>query len=556
MLQPQITPEPKLKIDLLIAIELVETAAKGILANLKASKINFSYEIVTTDLANLDSLGDRSYDLVLFYYRLTHLKEPLESSKLLEWLKIATKNHSIPLIIITEVSREEKLRQWQKLDKTEILTLENLTGLREKIEYYLCKDGLSKEKQLALHQVSKEKKREKLIYQIAKKLNSNLSPEKLLEYITNRVGETFNLDRVIICHLKGNEIEIVQEWRSHQKIPSLKSKKIPIGEDTTRLVKPTGAERDCLVDEKIEIAIAQREMDSVLRVAIVMGEKHYGSLILQKIDEQRIFLVEEIQSVEIIAELIAIALVKIETKEYIEQVESQKVAALEGDRLKSEFIAHIFHELRNPLTAILGFARMLGQELYGTLNEKQMEYVKAISVSGNHLLDLTNDLLDLSKIEADREELYLERVAIEEICLRSISIVQEIAKQKGLELKLEIEPELNICLADRRRLKQILVNLLSNAVKFTEVGKIMLQVKQNSQMIDFNVIDTGIGIDRVHLEKIFEPFTQIKNHLTKKYQGTGLGLPISAKLARLHGGNLVVTSTKGEGSCFTLSLPK
>ena len=556
MLQPQITPEPKLKIDLLIAIELVETAAKGILANLKASKINFSYEIVTTDLANLDSLGDRSYDLVLFYYRLTHLKEPLESSKLLEWLKIATKNHSIPLIIITEVSREEKLRQWQKLDKTEILTLENLTGLREKIEYYLCKGGLSKEKQLALHSVSKEKKREKLIYQIAKKLNSNLSPEKLLEYITNRVGETFNLDQVIICHLKGNEIEIVQEWRSHQKIPSLKSKKIPIGEDRTRLVKPTGAERDCLVDEKIEIAIAQREMDSVLRVAIVMGEKHYGSLILQKIDEQRIFLVEEIQSVEIIAELIAIALVKIETKEYIEQVESQKVAALEGDRLKSEFIAHIFHELRNPLTAILGFARMLGQELYGTLNEKQMEYVKAISVSGNHLLDLTNDLLDLSKIEADREELYLERVAIEEICLRSISIVQEIAKQKDLELKLEIEPELNICLADRRRLKQILVNLLSNAVKFTEVGKIMLQVKQNSQTIDFNVIDTGIGIDRVHLEKIFEPFTQIKNHLTKKYQGTGLGLPISAKLAQLHGGNLVVTSTKGEGSCFTLSLPK
>ena len=556
MLQPQITPEPKLKIDLLIAIELVETAAKEILANLKASKINFSYEIVTADLANLDSLGDRSYDLVLFYYRLTHLKEPLESSKLLEWLKIATKNHSIPLIIITEVSREEKLRQWQKLDKTEILTLENLTGLREKIEYYLCKGGLSKEKQLALHSVSKEKKREKLIYQIAKKLNSNLSPEKLLEYITNRVGETFNLDRVIICHLKGNEIEIVQEWRSHQKIPSLKSKKIPIGEDRTRLVKPTGAERDCLVDEKIEIAIAQREIDSVLRVAIVMGEKHYGSLILQKIDEQRIFLVEEIQSVEIIAELIAIVLVKIETKEYIEQVESQKVAALEGDRLKSEFIAHIFHELRNPLTAILGFARMLGQELYGTLNEKQMEYVKAISVSGNHLLDLTNDLLDLSKIEADREELYLERVAIEEICLRSISIVQEIAKQKGLELKLEIEPELNICLADRRRLKQILVNLLSNAVKFTEVGKIMLQVKQNSQTIDFNVIDTGIGIDRVHLEKIFEPFTQIKNHLTKKYQGTGLGLPISAKLARLHGGNLVVTSTKGEGSCFTLSLPK
>ena len=556
MLQPQITPEPKLKIDLLIAIELVETAAKEILANLKVSKINFSYEIVTTDLANLDSLCDRSYDLVLFYYRLTHLKEQLESSKLLEWLKIATKNHSIPLIIITEVSREEKLRQWQKLDKTEILTLENLTGLREKIEYYLCKGGLSKEKQLALHSVSKEKKREKLIYQIAKKLNSNLSPEKLLEYITNRVGETFNLDQVIICHLKGNEIEIVQEWRSHQKIPSLKSKKIPIGEDRTRLVKPTGAERDCLVDEKIEIAIAQREMDSVLRVAIVMGEKHYGSLILQKIDEQRIFLVEEIQSVEIIAELIAIALVKIETKEYIEQVESQKVAALEGDRLKSEFIAHIFHELRNPLTAILGFARMLGQELYGTLNEKQMEYVKAISVSGNHLLDLTNDLLDLSKIEADREELYLERVAIEEICLRSISIVQEIAKQKDLELKLEIEPELNICLADRRRLKQILVNLLSNAVKFTEVGKIMLQVKQNSQTIDFNVIDTGIGIDRVHLEKIFEPFTQIKNHLTKKYQGTGLGLPISAKLAQLHGGNLVVTSTKGEGSCFTLSLPK
>ncbi len=555
MLKSQLTPEPKLKIDLLIAIELVETEPKEILASLKASKINFSYEIVTIDSADLNSLVAKSYDFVLFYHNPTPSPRSLSSTFLLEWLKIITQNHSIPLIIVAEVLKENNFKQWQNLDRTKIISQDNLHCLSETIFNYIARDRFSQEKQLIKYPVSKQKKREKLIYQIGKKLNSNLEPEIVLEYIVSRIGETFSLDRVIICNLKANKIEIVREWRSHEKITALLAKTIPIGEDKITRTKPTVAEID-LLEAKIARATEDSELHSVGNLAILIRDEYYGSLILQKIDRDRIFTAEEIQSLQIIAELIAIAKLKIETKEYIEEIESQKVAALEADRLKSEFIAHISHELRNPLTAILGFARMLGEEIYGSLNNKQMQYIKAITASGNHLLDLINDLLDLSKIEADREELYLETVPIEAVCLTSMSIVQELAKQKALELKLEIEPGLKECSADRRRLKQILVNLLSNAVKFTEAGKIILQVKENSGSIEFSVIDTGIGIDAANLEKIFEPFVQIRNHLTKKYQGTGLGLPLSAKLARLHGGNLVVTSEKGQGSCFTLSLPK
>jgi signal transduction histidine kinase len=222
---------------------------------------------------------------------------------------------------------------------------------------------------------------------------------------------------------------------------------------------------------------------------------------------------------------------------------------------KSIFIANMSHELRTPITGILGFSRLLSEQIFGSLNDKQLQYINGIYSSGEHLLSLINDLLDLSKIEAGYEELYVEKVILEMLCQQALSLVREQALQKNLELVLDIAPNLTTCLADYRRCKQILVNLLFNAVKFTESGSITLKVSQNSTFTCFSVIDTGIGISEANLAILFQPFCQLATSLTHEYKGTGLGLALSLKLAKLHGGDISVTSQLGQGSCFTLSLP-
>lgn len=222
---------------------------------------------------------------------------------------------------------------------------------------------------------------------------------------------------------------------------------------------------------------------------------------------------------------------------------------------KNETFSHIHHELRTPLTGILGFSRMLKDELYGPLNDKQKQYIQGIYNSGEHLLSLVNDFLDMAKLDACREELFLEMVAVEDICLASFSMVQSRAKEQGLALTLELGEGVGICMADQKRLKQILINLLSNAIKFTEVGSVTLRVEGDRQELRFAVIDTGIGISPHHQTQLFQPFSQIPNPLSRKHKGTGLGLALSKKLAQLHGGDITLQSEVGKGSCFTLHLP-
>ncbi|NJL02948.1 MAG: GAF domain-containing sensor histidine kinase [Spirulinaceae cyanobacterium SM2_1_0] len=237
-------------------------------------------------------------------------------------------------------------------------------------------------------------------------------------------------------------------------------------------------------------------------------------------------------------------------------VSRQQFARLEEEnRIKSELLSTMSHELRAPLTGILGFARMLHEQIYGKLNEKQMQYVGAIASSGEYLRSLIDDLLDLSRIEAQREEIYPEPLVLEEVCLAVLGMVQSQAELKGLDLCLDLAPEVTTCKADRRRLQQILINLLANAIKFTETGSVTLAVSQTAQQVEFAVADTGIGIATPDCDRLFRPFSQIHNHLQRKYKGTGLGLKLSRELARLHGGDIRVESQPDKGSTFTVSLP-
>ncbi len=242
-------------------------------------------------------------------------------------------------------------------------------------------------------------------------------------------------------------------------------------------------------------------------------------------------------------------------KERTKKLEQEKLLSEAANRAKSEFLANISHELRTPLSGILGFSSLLLEQPVGPLNAKQKQYVEGIASGGKHLLELINDLLDVSKIEAGREELTLEKISVEDVCYACLSLIQERASCKGLQLLLYIAPGVTTCIADQRRLKQILFNLLSNAVKFTESGSITLRVEQTAFVSKFSVIDTGIGIAETDRATLFQPFQQLDSGLNRKYEGTGLGLALSRQLARLHGGDITLDSEQKRGSCFTLHLP-
>ena len=227
-------------------------------------------------------------------------------------------------------------------------------------------------------------------------------------------------------------------------------------------------------------------------------------------------------------------------------------------RLKDEFLATVSHELRTPLTAILNLTEALQLNIYGELNPKQQKAVQNIFKSGNHLLTLINDVLDLAKIEAGGLELEVNPVAVKAICQASIELVQEQAIKKRIKISFEYDDAIHSLLTDERRLKQVLVNLLDNAVKFTpDEGQVGLKTVAAlaTGMLYFVVWDTGIGIPLDQQQLLFQPFMQVDASLTRKYGGTGLGLTIVKRLIEMQHGHVSVESKVGGGSRFIVGLP-
>jgi PAS domain S-box-containing protein len=227
-------------------------------------------------------------------------------------------------------------------------------------------------------------------------------------------------------------------------------------------------------------------------------------------------------------------------------------------RLKDEFLANMSHELRTPLNAIIGISESLGEQISGPLNPKQLRYINVVHESGLHLLNLINDILDLSKIEAGKITLDINRINLKAICESSMRMVKEMAIKKNQSLTLTYDEKVDIISGDERRLKQMIVNLLSNAVKFTpENGKLGVEVKGDpiKGQVTIAVWDTGIGISERDLSRLFQPFVQLNAGLTREQSGTGLGLALVSEMARMHGGSISVESQPQMGSRFTLTLP-
>ena len=245
--------------------------------------------------------------------------------------------------------------------------------------------------------------------------------------------------------------------------------------------------------------------------------------------------------------LLAVALGQVEAK-------SREVEA--ATRHKSEFLANMSHELRTPLNAIIGFSDVLVERMFGEINPKQSEYLGDIRASGQHLLSLINDILDLSKVEAGRMELQLARFSLADALQSVVMMLRERAAERGIALRTEIDPEIGQVEADERKVKQIVLNLLTNAVKFTPAGgRIDLRATRAGGGVAVAITDTGVGIAPVDQAQVFEEFAQARTGATGEQEGTGLGLTLSRKFVELHGGTILVSSALGTGSTFTFTLP-
>ncbi|HLA07296.1 MAG TPA: PAS domain S-box protein, partial [Anaerolineales bacterium] len=243
----------------------------------------------------------------------------------------------------------------------------------------------------------------------------------------------------------------------------------------------------------------------------------------------------------------------------LEKRVQQRTAELErANRAKDEFLATMSHELRTPLNSILGLSEMLLEQRRGSLDDYQQTSLRIIESSGQHLLELINDVLDLSKIEAGKFDYYPQEITVDDLCRSSLAFVKALAAKKSITVTYEQQSANSRIFGDPRRLKQILVNLLTNAVKFTpENGQVVLRVHSDPEqdLIRFSVIDNGIGISHDNLKKLFKPFVQLDSRLNRQHEGTGLGLALVQRLADLHGGSIEVESAVGKGSRFTVNLP-
>ena len=319
------------------------------------------------------------------------------------------------------------------------------------------------------------------------------------------------------------------------------------------------AHTDPRLPEAVHAYARVRGYRSQVVVPLLRHDEAIGTISLTR-GESGGFTIDEIGLLQSFADQAVIAIENVRLFKELEasnQEIAEKSRQLEvASHHKSEFLANMSHELRTPLNAVIGFSEVLLQRMFGDLNAKQDEYLKDIYASGQHLLSLINDILDLSKIEAGRMELAPAPFHLPSAVENAVTLVRERAGRHGIALYVDLDPGLGELVGDERKIKQVLLNLLSNAVKFTpEGGRITLSTHRREGTAEVAVTDTGIGIAPEDQAAIFEEFRQVGSDEGRKHEGTGLGLTLAKKFIELHGGRIWVESELGRGSTFTFTLP-
>jgi len=298
-------------------------------------------------------------------------------------------------------------------------------------------------------------------------------------------------------------------------------------------------------------ALLRSGRHALLAVPLLSEEHIVGGLVISR-NAAGAFPIEVVELLKTFATQSALA---IQNARLFREIADKSRQLEVASQHKSEFLANMSHELRTPLNAIIGFSEVLTDRMFGELNEKQEEYLKDIYASGNHLLSLINDILDLSKIEAGRMELELADFHLPTALDNALTLVRERAGRRNITLQMSVDERLGEIRADERKIRQVVLNLLSNAIKFTpEGGRIDVAAAPKDASVEISVSDTGIGIAPDDQEQVFEEFRQVGT-AEKKAEGTGLGLTLCRKFIELHGGRIWVTSQVGVGSTFTFTIP-
>jgi GAF domain-containing protein len=304
-------------------------------------------------------------------------------------------------------------------------------------------------------------------------------------------------------------------------------------------------------ESRVRNTLLQIGLRALLAVPLIAEDQLVGALIVMR-KRTGTFAAEEVTLLQTFATQSALA---IQNARLFREIEEKSRQLELASQHKSEFLANMSHELRTPLNAIIGFSEVLSEKMFGELNEKQEEYSKDIHASGQHLLSLINDILDLSKIEAGRMELELTDFDLPTAIDNALMLVRERAGRRGITLEKSIDERLGEIRADERKIRQVVLNLLSNAIKFTpEGGRIEVGAVPKDGFVEVSVSDTGVGIAPEDQEAVFEEFRQVGT-AAKKVEGTGLGLTLCRKFVELHGGRIWVKSQLGAGSTFTFTVP-
>jgi signal transduction histidine kinase len=397
--------------------------------------------------------------------------------------------------------------------------------------------------------------------EVGQTISSTLDLETVLTTIVSRAVELSGLDGGIVSEYDEATEEFVQRAASQTGnllasiLRGIRYRKGEGAIGQTAITREPVQVPDITVpgayDSRVRTNLIESGVRAVLALPMIHQDHLIGCLGVTR-NQPGNFPAETIDLLRTFATQSALA---IQNARLFREIEDKSRQLEVASQHKSEFLANMSHELRTPLNAIIGFSEVLSEKMFGELNEKQEEYSQDIHASGQHLLSLINDILDLSKIEAGRMELELTDFHLPTALDSALTLVRERAGRRGIALQMNVDSRLGQIQADERKVRQVVLNLLSNAIKFTpEGGRIDVKALPKDGFVEVSVSDTGVGIAAEDQEAVFEEFRQAGT-ADKKVEGTGLGLTLCRKFVELHGGRIWVKSELGQGSTFTFTLP-
>lgn len=419
------------------------------------------------------------------------------------------------------------------------------------------KDEEHKELSEYINGIFEQHEKERIVKWLVNSIRESLDLDDVLERIVEKIGKLLKVDRCLIAIYNKNteKFYLKNEYKMNEEIPSALEKdscflsELPnwyrhlLFENNNPIIINNPKEETLGKKQKNYLEI--NEIKSLIIIPVVHKNEILGAIMVHQVNYQRKWENTHIEILKDIASQIAIAI-----RQAILYTRIQ-----ESTKLKSEFLASMSHEFRTPLNAIIGFSEMILSEDFGKLNDKQRKFLNNITLSGKHLLNLVNDILDLSKIESGNMELNYEIFNVNIAIYETVSILKSMAIKKNISINTNLAENIVIS-ADMNRFKQIMYNLLSNGIKFTEDnGQVSINSVFDNYNLKIEVIDTGIGISTKDKDKIFQEFRQIDSSYTRKQEGSGLGLKLTQKLIEMHKGIIDFESEAGKGSKFWFILP-